>query len=49
MSATTRAWSKCIWVGKGGATEMLDVENISLHYGAAIALRPLPLTEYIAA
>ena len=31
------AWSKCIWGGDGAY--MLNVDNISLYYGAAQALR----------
>ena len=44
MSAPTRAWSKCI-----SADDMLNVENVSLYYGAAIALRNVSLNAEIGA
>ena len=43
MSATIRASSKSISAGERGALSMLEVKQVSLHYGAAIALRQVSL------
>lgn len=44
MSAPTRASSKCIW-----GDDMLNVENVHLHYGAAIALRNVSIKAEVGA
>ena len=46
MSARTRGWSKCIW---GDSAAMLEVRDVFLHYGAALALRKVSLRAEIGA